>query len=44
MDLRKILTLNREQIIGEWVHRLHTEVSERYKERPDWLVTNMMQD
>jgi PAS domain S-box-containing protein len=34
MNLTKILTLNREQIIGEWIQRLHTEVSERYKERP----------
>jgi PAS domain S-box-containing protein len=34
MNLAQILTLNREQIIGEWVHRLHTEVSERYSERP----------
>ncbi len=34
MNIAEILTLNRERIIGQWVHRLHTEVSERYSHRP----------
>jgi PAS domain S-box-containing protein len=34
MVLREILEAHREEIIGEWVRRLHTEVSERYSSRP----------
>ncbi len=34
MDLATILAKHREPIIDERVHRLHTEVSPRYSERP----------
>jgi PAS domain S-box-containing protein len=34
MNLDRILTTHRDRMIGEWIHRLHTEVSGRYRERP----------
>ncbi|MBM4277882.1 MAG: PAS domain S-box protein [Deltaproteobacteria bacterium] len=34
MNLLEILKKYRQQIVDEWVHRLHTEVSERYSVRP----------
>ena len=34
MDLKKILTVNREPIIKEWIQRLHSGVSRHYNERP----------
>jgi PAS domain S-box-containing protein len=34
MYLAEILTRYRERIIDEWIHRLRTEVSERYSRRP----------
>jgi PAS domain S-box-containing protein len=34
MTLSEILTRYRRSVIIEWVHRLHTEVSPRYRERP----------
>ncbi len=34
MDLLEILKEYRQQIVDEWIHRLHTEVSERYSNRP----------
>jgi PAS domain S-box-containing protein len=34
MGLREILESHRDEIIREWTHRLHTEVSERYSARP----------
>jgi PAS domain S-box-containing protein len=34
MNLVEILKKNREQIVDEWIYRLHTEVSERYRGRP----------
>jgi PAS domain S-box-containing protein len=34
MNLVEILKKYREQIVDEWIHRLHTEVSERYCGRP----------
>lgn len=39
MNLHEILKTHRKHIVDEWVHRLHTEVSERYSVRPlDELV------
>ncbi len=35
MYLEKILTSHREEIIKKWIHLLHTEISERYKKRPE---------
>jgi PAS domain S-box-containing protein len=34
MNLLEILKEYRQQIVDEWIHRLHTEVSERYNNRP----------
>ena len=34
MDLPEILKTYRKQIVDEWIHRLHTEVSDRYCGRP----------
>lgn len=34
MNLSEILKKYRQQIVDEWIHRLHTEVSERYSGRP----------
>ncbi len=34
MDLSEILKKYRQRIVDEWIHRLHTEVSDRYAERP----------
>ena len=34
MNLVEILKKYREQIVDEWIYRLHTEVSERYRGRP----------
>jgi PAS domain S-box-containing protein len=34
VDLATILTVHREPIINDWIHRLQTEVSRRYSERP----------
>ena len=33
MNLAEILKTYRGKIVDEWVHRLHTEVSERYSGR-----------
>ena len=35
MHLENILTAHREEIINKWIYLLHTEVSERYKKRPE---------
>ena len=34
MTLREILEAHRDEIIREWAHRLHGEVSPRYSDRP----------
>jgi len=34
MNFSEILKKYRQQIVDEWIHRLHTEVSERYSSRP----------
>ena len=34
MNLTEILKTYRKQIVDEWIHRLHAEVSERYCGRP----------
>lgn len=34
MDLKRLLETHREEIMGEWVRRILTEVSERYSRRP----------
>jgi hypothetical protein len=34
MNLVEILKKYRKQIVDEWIYRLHTEVSERYRGRP----------
>jgi len=34
VDLSEILKKYRQRIVDEWIHRLHTEVSDRYAERP----------
>lgn len=34
MDLIEILKKYRHQMVDEWIHRLHTEVSDRYRVRP----------
>ncbi len=34
MNLAEILKTHRKQIVDEWIYRLHTEVSERYRGRP----------
>ena len=34
MKLEEILKTHRKQIVDEWIYRLHTEVSERYRGRP----------
>jgi len=41
MTLDSILIAHRDKIIGQWVDRIHTEVSERYRSRPvsELLVT-----
>lgn len=39
MELKKILEDHRDEIIGEWVNRIRTEVSERYSNRPVEEIT-----
>ena len=34
MKLAEILKTYRKQIVDEWMYRLHSEVSERYRDRP----------
>ncbi|OPY03928.1 MAG: cyclic-di-GMP phosphodiesterase [Syntrophorhabdus sp. PtaB.Bin184] len=34
MDLKRLLETHRDEIMGEWVRRILTEVSERYSRRP----------
>ncbi|MHB8110734.1 MAG: PAS domain-containing protein [Syntrophorhabdaceae bacterium] len=34
MDLKSLLHVHRDEIIAEWVHRLHTDVSAHYSSRP----------